>query len=229
MNPNIRRRALPAPPRAAGDPYAGRKARERALRGAGVLSAARRLFARKGYQRSTMVEIAAASELALGTLYQIFPSKEAILCQLLEDYMDGLTARVRDAVSSTVDARRQLDHIVRTQLAFSQENADVLRLYLSGWIGYEFTVRRQFGERIDTKYEQYLALVTAVFRRGSRDGTLVAAPPRRLAIALAGMIHALIRRWLREKQLNLVAEGEALLPLILDGVGRRGREGAGRR
>ena len=224
MNTPSARRAV-----AVADPYAERKARERAARGAGVLSAARRLFARKGYQRTTMVEIAAAAELALGTLYQLFPSKEAILCQLLEDYMDGLFARVRDAVSSAGDARRQLEQIVRTQLAFSQENADVLRLYLSGWIGYEFTVRRQFGERIDTKYEQYLALVTAVFRRGSRDGTLVAAPPRRLAIALAGMIHALIRRWLREKRLDLTAEGEALLPLILDGARRRGREDTGRR
>jgi AcrR family transcriptional regulator len=221
MNTHSARRAVSALPRPLGDPYAERKARERALRGAGVLSAARRLFARKGYQRSTMVEIAAASELALGTLYQLFPSKEAILCQLLENYMDGLIARARDAISSTPDARRQLDHIVRTQLAFSQENADVLRLYLSGWIGYEFNVRRQFGERIDTKYEEYLGLVTAVFRRGSRAGTLVSAPPRRLAIALAGMVHALIRRWLREKRLNLMAEGEALLPLVLDGVRRR--------
>ena len=227
MNTPSARRAVAGAVRPIGDPYAERKARERAVRGAGVLSAARRLFARKGYQRSTMVEIAAASELALGTLYQLFPSKEAILCQLLEDYMDGLIARARDAVTRTPDARRQLEDIVRTQLAFSQENADVLRLYLSGWIGYEFTVRRQFGERIDTKYEEYLGLVTAVFRRGGRAGTLVSAPPRRLAIALAGMVHALIRRWLREKRLDLTAEGEALLPLLLDGVRRRG--GAARR
>jgi AcrR family transcriptional regulator len=232
MNPNGRRRtaraaALLVSP-ADGGPYARRKARERALRGAGVLSAARRLFARKGYQRSTMVEIAAASELALGTLYQLFSSKEAILCRLLEEYMDGLTARVREAVAETADAALQLERIVKTQLAFSQDNADVLRLYLSGWIGYEFTVRRQFGERIDTKYEQYLDLVAAAFRRGSRQGVFVVAPPRRLAIALAGMIHALIRRWLRERTIDLSREGEALLPLVLHGVARRGREGAGR-
>src|SRR5262244_4389531 len=102
-----------------GDRYAGRKARERAHRGAGVLSAVRRLFARKGYQRSTMVEIAAVSELALGTLYQLFPSKEALLCSLLEEYMEGLIARVREAIQDTTDPRLQLERIVRTQLAFS--------------------------------------------------------------------------------------------------------------
>lgn len=194
-----------------------------------MLQAARRLFARKGYQRTTMVEIAAASELALGTLYQLFPSKEAILCSLLEEYVDVLITRVRDAIAGTTAGRTQLEHVVRTQLAFSQENADVLRFYLSGWTGYEFEVRQRFGERIDSKYEQYLGLLTAVFRRGGRSGEFVSGPPRRLAVALAGMIHALIRRWLREKTLNLEAEGEAILGLLLDGITRPGRDGTGRR
>jgi AcrR family transcriptional regulator len=228
-----RRRALRGTTLAVARPhgarYAQRRARERAVRGAGVLAAARRLFARKGYQRSTMVEIAAASQLALGTLYQLFPSKEAILRRLLEEYMDGLIAEVRDALAGTDDAQLQLERIVRTQLEFSHRNVDVLRLYLSGWIGYEFNVRRQFGERIDTRYDEYLGLLAAVFRRGSRDGIFVAEPPRRLAIALAGMIHALIRRWLREPALDVMREGAALLPLILHGVTRRRGEGASRR
>jgi TetR/AcrR family transcriptional regulator, cholesterol catabolism regulator len=209
--------------------YAGRKARERAQRRSDVLASARRLFARKGYARSTMVEIAAAAELALGTLYQLFPSKEAILCQLLEAYIDGLTARVRGAIEETADPRTQLARVVDAQLAFSQENADVLRLYLSGWIGYEFTVRRQFGERIDDKYEEYLRLVGGVFSRGARLGAFASEPPRRLAVALGGMIHALIRRWLRERGLDLAAEGRALLRVVVDGVGRARRETGGRR
>src|SRR5262245_6285314 len=134
----------------------GRKARERAGRQADVLTAARRLFASKGYRATTIVEIAAAAELALGTLYQLFPSKAAILCSLLENHIDLLIARAREAARTAAGGRQQLERIVRTQLAFSEENADVLRLYLSGWTGYEFEVRQHFGERIDSKYEQYL-------------------------------------------------------------------------
>lgn len=216
----IRRRRLAA---------GGRKARERTLRRTEVLAAARRLFARKGYRRTTMVEIAGAAELALGTLYQLFPSKEAILYGILEQYIDVLITRVRDAIAGTDDPRLQVERIVRTQLAFGQDNADVLRLYLSGWTGYEFAVRQRFGERIDTKYEQYLALLVTVFRRGARDGVFVPGPPRRLAVALAGMIHALIRRWLREKTLNLLAEGEALVGVVLHGVTRAPRNATFRR
>src|SRR5258705_426832 len=70
----------------AGDsPARGRRARERATRQAEVIGAARQLFAGRGYQRTTMVQIAAASELALGTLYQLFASKEAILYRMREE------------------------------------------------------------------------------------------------------------------------------------------------
>jgi len=187
-----------------------------------VLDITRRLFARKGYQRTTMVEVAAASEVALGTLYQIFPSKEAMLCSLLEDYIDRLIERLRLAANDAGDAREQLRQVVHTLLVFSQQNADVLRFYLSGWTGYEFNVRQRFGERIDDKYEEYLRFLESIFRRGARDGVFVGGPPRRLAIALAGMIHAVVRRWLREKSLDLLAEGAALVELLLHGIVRNG-------
>jgi AcrR family transcriptional regulator len=199
----------------------GRRARERAVRRAEVLATTRRLFARKGYQRTTMVEVAAASEVALGTLYQIFPSKEAMLCSLLEDYIDQLIEHVREAATAN-GSREMLPRVVRTQLAFSLQNADVLRLYLSGWTGYEFSVRQRFGERLDDKYEEYLHLLETLFRRGARDGEFVAGSPRRLAVTLAGMIHALVRRWLREKDLDLLAEGDALVEVLLHGVLRKG-------
>ena len=206
----------------------GRKARERARRSAEVLAAARRLYARKGYQQTAMVEIARASELAVGTLYQLFPSKEAILRGLLEETMDVLIGRVRAAVGEETDVRDRLRHVVETHLRFARENADILRLYLSGWIGYDVRTRQRFGDRIDARYERYLAVLTAVFREGVEAGALVPRPPRQLAVTLAGLIHAIIRRGLRERGLDLLAEGEALLDLFLHGVLPRG-PAAGRR
>jgi AcrR family transcriptional regulator len=215
-----------APPRR---PYSARKARERARRCADVLAAARRLYSRKGFQGTPMVEIARASELAVGTLYQLFTSKEAILRSLLEERMDALIARVRQATLEPGDVEVQLDRVVRAHLGFARENADVLRLYLSGWIGYDFAVRRRFGERIDAKYEQYLALLAHVFERGVRSGRLAARPPRRLAVTLAGMVHAVIRRWLRERTLDLDAEAGALVDLFCRGALSRPAAGRGSR
>jgi len=196
----------------------GRKARERARRRADVLGAARRLYARKGYQKTAMVEIAHASELAVGTLYQLFPSKEAILRSLLEDRVDELVARVRAAVDGHADVREQLRQIVETHLAFARDNADILRLYLSGWIGYDTRVRQRFGDRIDARYERYVAVLTEVFQRGVESGALAPRPPRRLAVILAGLLNAVARRGLRERHIDFNAEGEALLDVLLHGM-----------
>ncbi len=183
-----------------------------------MLAAARRLYARKGYQQASMVEIARASELAVGTLYQLFPSKEAILRSLLEDRMDELVTRVRAALEGRRDVRDQLRQIVETHLAFARDNADILRLYLSGWIGYDTRTRQRFGDRLDARYERYVALLTGVFEAGVRSGALAPRPSRRLAVTLAGLIHAVIRRGLRERRLDFAAEGEALLDVLLHGV-----------
>jgi AcrR family transcriptional regulator len=196
----------------------GRKARERASRRAEVLGAARRLYARKGYQKTAMVEIARASDLAVGTLYQLFPSKEAILRSLLEDRVDELVGRVSAAVDAHTDVRDQLRQIVETHLAFARDNADILRLYLSGWIGYDTRTRQRFGDRIDARYERYVAVLTTVFKQGVESGALALRPPRRLAVTLAGLIHAVIRRGLRERGIDFAAEGEALLDVLLHGV-----------
>jgi TetR/AcrR family fatty acid metabolism transcriptional regulator len=187
-----------------------------------VLAAARRLYARKGYQQTAMVEIARASELAVGTLYQLFPSKEAILRGLLEERMDELIARVRAAVDGEREVRDQLRRVVETHLTFARENADILRLYLSGWIGYDTRTRQRFGDRIDARYERYVLVLTAVFKRGVETGALAPRPPRRLAVTLAGLIHAVIRRGLRERGIDFTAEGDALLDILLHGVLPRG-------
>jgi AcrR family transcriptional regulator len=68
-----------------------RQAQEREAR---ILRAAESLFSRKkGYGRTSMQEIAKRSKLAVGTLYNYFPSKPKILLAIIaRDASDGLSA-----------------------------------------------------------------------------------------------------------------------------------------
>src|SRR5271168_5393136 len=58
---------------------AGRRERQKQDRERRVLAAARRLFDRKGYATTSMEDVAARAGLAVGTLYNYFPSKEQLL------------------------------------------------------------------------------------------------------------------------------------------------------
>jgi AcrR family transcriptional regulator len=198
-----------------------RRARERHQRSADVLETARRLFIRRGYGGTTMADIAGGSGFAVGTLYELFPSKEAMLRRLLEERIDRLLDRLREAAARADNPRQQIEQIVRTHLGFFQEDPVLLRLTLSAWSGSDFTVRRDLGERIDKKHRAYLALLVPVFERGMREGVFARRPPARLAIALTGLLNSLIRRWVREPRLDLVGEGDALIEIFFYGVTRR--------
>lgn len=219
----IRKSRLDAPTTARRS-SAHRKARERQQRTAQVLEEAHRLFLRRGYDGTTMAGIAGASGFAVGTLYELFPSKEAILRDLLEDRIDRLLHRLREvAAIRTADPRVQIESIVRSHLGFLQEEPTFLRLTLSAWSGSDFTVRRDLGVRIDRKHREYLALLAPVFARGIRSGVFARRPPIRLAVALTGLLNALIRRWVREPSLDLADEGEAMLSIFLFGITRSER------
>ena len=56
------------------------------VRVAALLKSAAATFAEKGYEAATMTEIAARADAAIGSLYQFFPSKEAVAAALLERY-----------------------------------------------------------------------------------------------------------------------------------------------
>jgi len=62
-----------------------------------ILDAAEQLFAEIGYEAATTNEIAARASTSIGSLYQFFPNKEAILHAVAERYHAGMAA-VYDAL-----------------------------------------------------------------------------------------------------------------------------------
>src|SRR5687768_3867825 len=72
-----------------------------------ILDSATELFRTRGYDVTTVQAIAGSSGVAAGTVYLYFPSKEAILVALQEDFEAGLLQRfaeISDAVLKEEDA-----------------------------------------------------------------------------------------------------------------------------
>jgi AcrR family transcriptional regulator len=60
------------------------------LRVRSLLDAAERVFASVGYESATMSAIAERAAAPIGSLYQFFPSKEAIAIALIDQYLEAL-------------------------------------------------------------------------------------------------------------------------------------------
>lgn len=100
-----------------------------------ILDAATDLFAGRGYDVTTVQAIATKAGVAAGTVYLYFPSKEAILDALQEDFEAGLLDRVaeiaaavlaeEDATGEIVSYQEVVERLLDGMVAYSLENRAV--------------------------------------------------------------------------------------------------------
>src|ERR1700684_3365422 len=65
---------------------------------AALIDAGAALFAEKGYEATTMTEIASRAGAAIGSLYQFFPSKEALAEALFNRYAERTAMALQHVV-----------------------------------------------------------------------------------------------------------------------------------
>ena len=78
---------------------------------AAILEGAARVFVRSGYARATTNRIAEAAGISVGSLYQYFPSKDAIAVELLRRYRETLLGLVHRHLEQAQDS--SLESVVR--------------------------------------------------------------------------------------------------------------------
>lgn len=79
-----------------------------------LLRAASRVMAEKGVDSATMLEIAQAADLAAGTAYNYFKSKEELAMAVLEAMMHDLAIRIETVTATFVDPAQTYAFGVRT-------------------------------------------------------------------------------------------------------------------
>lgn len=94
-----------------------------------ILQAARKLFAERGYQATTLQAIAREAEVSVPTIYVVFGSKAAILSALVKSAgeAEDIRALAREAFADP-DPRRQLRLAARVMRAILEREADILDL-----------------------------------------------------------------------------------------------------
>ena len=89
-----------------------------------ILVAAEQVFAEAGYEAATNTEIAERAETSIGSVYQFFPNKEAILEALADRYLEELRAlhdRELSAQAARLPLPVLLDRAVGTLAEFKAE------------------------------------------------------------------------------------------------------------
>ncbi|MGB0411147.1 MAG: TetR/AcrR family transcriptional regulator [Pikeienuella sp.] len=88
-----------------------------------ILRAAARLFADEGYGRASMAEVARRCEISKANIYHYYPSKDALLFDILETHLRDLRDRVVGLSFDSDDPKDQLRAVI-TEILLAYQGAD---------------------------------------------------------------------------------------------------------
>ena len=130
-----------------------------------ILRAATRVFARNGYFNSKVADIARAADVADGTVYLYFKSKEEILHSIFDQNMAEAIASGRKLIELLSDPREKLRQIARLhleRLGADRDLAIVFQVELRG--------STKFMEEFSAAgFAEYLDLLRKIFEEGQHS------------------------------------------------------------
>ena len=94
-----------------------------------LLAIAAQLFATRGYSQTTVRDIADEAGILSGSLYHHFDSKETMLREILQEFMDDLLTGFTEIVSKGAPARKCLDELIHRAFATIHAKPYAVALY----------------------------------------------------------------------------------------------------
>ncbi len=130
-----------------------------------IISAATKVFAKKGFFNARISDIAKEAKVADGTIYLYFNNKVDILRSVFEEEIDTIIQHTRKLIAAEHDPRRKLEIFIVTHLSYMKKNknlAEVMQIEL-----------RQSTKLIkdyrNTKFNEYIDIIAEIVRQGQRQ------------------------------------------------------------
>lgn len=130
-----------------------------------ILRATARILVKEGYEHTSTNRIAEMAGVSIGSLYQYFPNKEAIVAALLERHTTDMTRLLTEAASQAVTwpLERAVRHIIEAMIDAHRVDPQLHKVFVEQL--------PRFGrlDRIHTIEEQGLALVRTYLELRRRE------------------------------------------------------------
>ena len=177
-----------------------------------ILRTAARLFQQRGYDATSMNDVAAALKLSKGGLYHHFQSKDEILFEIMNHAMEITQELVIGPVRRIVDPEDRLRALIRLhiEVVLSPRDREITVM-----LHENHPLPPALRKRINTRKKEYVHFVESLITDVQRARHVkCAVSPRAAAFALLGMINWIYQWYKPEGDLqthNLVPQFTALV------------------
>ncbi len=184
-----------------------------------ILDAARRAFARSGYEGTSVDAIAAEASIAKGTVYLYFESKAEIYLAAIMHEAEKLQAETEKRLALVSTCRQKIEQYIRIRLEYGERQRDFCRIYFNqfGNTTHPAPVHKELRKL----YRKQADLLASVISEGIAAGEIRSIPAHTAAYALGDATKGLLeKRLLGWSDEAVESDIQALVDLFWSGLNK---------
>lgn len=182
-----------------------------------LLKAAIKLFARDGFFKAKVEEVAKVAGVATGTTYLYFKNKDDLLISIFEEEMTPIIEEMKESMAKLASPQEKVLAFISRHFEMVKKNPDLALLlvvelrqsnkFLHGYKG--------------TKFKEYLDLLAEAFEQGQQEGVFrTDIPPTILKQVVFGALDQISTNWVlsKSKRVDLREAAASVGKILLEGI-----------
>lgn len=178
-----------------------------------ILRKAAALFARKGYNRTTIEDLATATTSSRGALYHYFASKEAILFEIIAGRVIEMTEHVQRAMDVPAEPPQRCANVIRAIIALNTSSQNETIVLMSDQ---QYLSKSERSE-ITRLQNVIVDCVMQVLADADGTGRMTQARGKACAMTLFGMTNFIYTWYDSKGPLSPEELADLVVSLFLDG------------
>lgn len=191
-----------------------------------IITAAAKVFARKGFAGTVMADIAVEAKIGKGTLYEYFKSKDELFFSVFEWFAQGLTDGAKVGLKAmTGSAASKLEALTDSVLSAGSEMDDMFALFMEFWAASASAQNKtRFRDSFRDIYNQFRTVIADLIREGIERGDFdPEVDVQASAAVLVGIWDALLLQAWFEEDFDALDTARRFMPVMIGGLTRPGR------
>ena len=186
-----------------------------------IFQVAAKVIAKKGFANASMREIAAASGLSVSSIYQYIESKDDLLAQIFESYLNEIKQGVAEASEIYGSAAERLRAVIDANL----ERFDRFRVLINLMNREAKSLNAKTRRRVLDHMDSYIKIFRDVVSDGVREGEFRKADPELVANLILMLCEIWPQRYWAVGRYGREGVRDGIIDLALDGLRAGGSHG----
>lgn len=188
-----------------------------------IIRAAIKLFAQKGFARTTISDIALAAGTGKGTIYDYFKTKDDIIHNSFYFFVKELEFDFEAILLSSIPAIEKLKQVFDTFTRTMQlsENRQLMELMFDFWAESIKSVQAKniLFREMNIFYQAYRKLCEDLITDGINEGSIRKdVDAKTMATIILGLNDGIMVQWLLDKSIDFSKTMQEMVRMVLEGI-----------